>query len=241
MGNRPIARWLVRARRIWRDLFFRGAALLALTFAALVFGVMGHNPQYTKIDDTKECTEYYGNEAERRVATYTFWLDILTAILAVSTFGLWVVTVNGIRNQKRETARSLALTRELFVTERRPWIKVEVAVPPIKGSIYRADGWISIKLVISLQNVGESPALMVIRGWVFMFPTKGRETNTFQEFMDSIRSEIDARMRHTGRLVFPKEIVTIDCDLDISPWQIECSKTFKGGNLSQFALNTILN
>jgi hypothetical protein len=231
MPSHTVRRYLVRFRRVWRDLFFRGAALLALALAAFIFSLMGYDAPYTQINKTKDYAEYYGNEAERKVASYTLLLDILTAGLAVSTFGLWLVAICGIINQKRETARALWLTRELFITEKRPWIKVDVvSTSPTARSIYRDDGWISIRLKLSLHNVGESPAFKVTRGWVFMFPTQGGGHATFQGFLDSIRGEVDARMDYMGRVMFPNDIVKIDVDLNISPWQIEQTKTseFRG-------------
>jgi hypothetical protein len=64
--------------------------------------IAGNNAGDTQKEQSQEYTETYGNEAERRVASYTFWLDILTGALAVSTLGLWVAAVTG-PESKRET------------------------------------------------------------------------------------------------------------------------------------------
>jgi hypothetical protein len=40
---------------------------------------------------------------DKEIARYTWWLAVLTGLLAVSTVGLWIVTAWGVRNQRRET------------------------------------------------------------------------------------------------------------------------------------------
>jgi uncharacterized protein (UPF0333 family) len=102
-------KWLVWLRRVWRDILFRAIILLALVLMALAFS--RDTAKHEQENNSKEWTEEYGNESERNVAFYTLVLDVLTGALAVSTFGLWVVTVVGIRNQSRDTRRSLAVSR----------------------------------------------------------------------------------------------------------------------------------
>lgn len=102
-------KWVVRLRRVWRDILFRAIVLLALALMALNFSKDNTNREQK--NNSKELTEEYGNVSERNVSFYTLILDVLTGALAVSTFGLWVVTVGGIRNQSRDTRRSLAVSR----------------------------------------------------------------------------------------------------------------------------------
>ena len=59
MPSHTVRRYLVRFRRVWRDLFFRGAALLALALAAFIFSLMGYDAPYTQINKTKDYAEYY--------------------------------------------------------------------------------------------------------------------------------------------------------------------------------------
>lgn len=110
MRKCAIGRYLVRLRRVWRDILFRGLTLATLTYFCI--SVVGNNPERTEEKQSKEYTEQYGNEAERQVASYTFWLDVLTASLAVSTLGLWVATVANFQKQAVDTRRALRIARD---------------------------------------------------------------------------------------------------------------------------------
>jgi hypothetical protein len=130
---------------------------------------------------------------------------------------------------------SSRLTRELFVAEKRPWIKVDVSVPKfIVEPMYRDDGRITIQLSLVLSNIGDSPALRVTRGWLQLY-IDGTGIS-LHEFFDKIRGEIDPRMDYMGRIIFPKDSLPIECTLDILPMQIEQSKTAKGAKFLPICL-----
>jgi hypothetical protein len=96
------------SRAIWRDLVFRGLAFLSLTILAI-----WHPWNYS--DKIQEPTSQQSPEdsrresADERIAEYTFVLDVFTALLAISTIGLWVVTWRSGIKQSRDMAKSLAI------------------------------------------------------------------------------------------------------------------------------------
>jgi hypothetical protein len=102
-----IKRALVHIRTVWRDLVFRGLALATLIFIAWGFTSV-NSAQFPRGGVS---FEGQGNISEQQLATYTFWLDVLTTILAVSTFGLWVATLFSFRRQASEAKKSLRIAQ----------------------------------------------------------------------------------------------------------------------------------
>jgi hypothetical protein len=79
---------------------------------------------------------------------------IFTVILAIATIRLW----NSTADLALTGEKQIAETRDIFVGERRPWIKVTVKViEPFRSDGNQALLWLSIKL----QNTGNTPALGV--------------------------------------------------------------------------------
>src|SRR5262249_47358178 len=106
---------------------------------------------------------------EEKVATYTLWVAICTAVLAVSTIGLWFVTWTGGRRQSREMKASIAvaeqsasaaqnsaaaaieanrLNRDAFVLAQRPWVSATVQPGPIT---YDVNGF-NVGAIFTLTN-----------------------------------------------------------------------------------------
>jgi len=174
MRKRGLARYLVLARQVWRDLLFRGFVLAALIVAAASFaiGFVGDYPRDAKSQNSEKYTEYYGNEAERSVANYTFWLDILTGALAISTFGLWVATIRGFRKQTRDTRHSLdiasksarAAQQSADVAERalvlaeRPYIFVFGVSTPQLARSEGGEWYAYVEYIVA--NYGRTPAII---------------------------------------------------------------------------------
>jgi hypothetical protein len=115
---------------------------------------------------------------EEKVATYTLWLAICTAVLASSTIGLWLVTWLGGSRQSREMKASIAVTqqsaiaaqnsaaaaveanrlnRDAFIMAQRPWVAARVQPGPIT---YDVNGF-NVGAIFFLTNNGQSPAVHV--------------------------------------------------------------------------------
>ena len=110
MRNNVVGRVLVRSRRIWRDLVFRGLAFLSLTILAV-----WHPWNYSdniQGSHSQEPAEGRRVDAEERLADYTFWLDLATVILAASTLGLWIVTWFSLSTQRNDMRRSLKISAD---------------------------------------------------------------------------------------------------------------------------------
>ena len=105
-------------------------------------------------------------EVEDRLATYTLWLVIFTAVLAVSTIGLWVVTWRSGVRQSRDMENAIAaaqeanrISREGIIAEQRAWITagdLNIESEPVYGK----DG-ITIQVSVQITNRGKTPALNV--------------------------------------------------------------------------------
>jgi hypothetical protein len=93
MRNSTIGRCLVRIRRTWHNLVFRGVAFA--TISLLAFGFAWDHSYQAQKQETRQNAEDRREYAEEKVAAYTFWLDLVTVALVLSTLGLWVVTWRG--------------------------------------------------------------------------------------------------------------------------------------------------
>jgi hypothetical protein len=173
MRNSSIARFIVRSRRIWRDIVFRGFAILSLTLLAI-----WHPWNYP--DKIQEPTSQQSSEdnrresADERIAEYTLGLDALTALLALSTLGLWIVTWSGLKAQAKDMRRSLRISAStaeaakvaadaamLSVSSERAWmcfegVKYQHHTDLIVGGIHYGD---ALGIQVAWKNKGRSPAM----------------------------------------------------------------------------------
>jgi hypothetical protein len=117
MRNSAIGRFIVRSRRIWRDLVFRGLAILSLTLFAIWHP--WNYPGKIQYPYAQQSAEDRRESADERIADYTFWLDVGTFLLAVSTLGLWIITWQSGIKQSRDTAKSLRVTAEASVAAKK--------------------------------------------------------------------------------------------------------------------------
>jgi hypothetical protein len=108
MHFRSIKRGLVRVRSVWRDLVFRGLAVATLIFVAWGFTSVNS----AQFPSGSASFEGQGNISEQQLARYTFWLDVLTTILAASTFGLWLATLWSFSRQAAEAKRTLKIAQD---------------------------------------------------------------------------------------------------------------------------------
>lgn len=108
MRSSKLGRHLVAFRYIWKDIIFRSIVITTLVIFALWTASDTSNNARNL---SRDSVDLQGNEAEKSVATYTLWLDALTAILAISTFGLWVVTLRSFQKQGIESRRALRIAQ----------------------------------------------------------------------------------------------------------------------------------
>jgi hypothetical protein len=137
--------------------------------------------RYYKADSGADGEREPDVSADDWIAFYTFWLVVFTAVLSVSTIGLWLATISGARRQAEDTKAALniaqisaeaagssakaaheanILSRDNFVATQRPWIVADISVGgPLK---YDQNG-VAVTMRIRLRNIGHSPATNV---WV---------------------------------------------------------------------------
>jgi len=106
---------------------------------------------------------------ERSLARYTLWLAIFTAVLAISTIGLWFTAVWSGRKQFRQTQDSIALTRDEFLSTHRPKIRVKHVV--LSTPLWQGER-LAVKVV--LVNNGTTDAFIAEWGCKFIIQEKGR-------------------------------------------------------------------
>ena len=110
------------------------------------------------------------------LARYTLWLVIFTAILAVSTIGLWIVTAKTLRHAQRDADRQARdmkasisaanAAASAAVAGQRAWIKLSAEMGPIyfeetADRSVRSPGGIILPILYRLDNVGNTPATNV--------------------------------------------------------------------------------
>ena len=177
------------------------------------------------------------------VATFTLWLTVMTAILAVSTIGLWIVTWLGARKQARDMGRSLhhsaaaaraastsnRLTRELFSAEQRPWIYIDIVDQ--EQPRFGEDGNLYANLKFVVKNNGKSSAF------------KAAATSTgfihfgykdYQEYFDGVRTLAERHVSFKGKTIFPGEDRSFQNEIFITYEQIDEINNAKGGDKEQF-------
>jgi hypothetical protein len=78
---------------------------IAVFGIGFVFSSSQHSPPATVQHQTQKTSDHETSKAltEERLADYTWWLAVLTGVLAVSTVGLWIATGLGVRAQMKDT------------------------------------------------------------------------------------------------------------------------------------------
>lgn len=116
------------------------------------------------------------------IALFTFWIAVLTGVLAFSTIGLWVTAIRGGRTQARDVRQSLHLAkRSLRATETAANAarkSAEISAASRKSSEQQLRAYLSVTphfqgeeidkraphYAITIKNRGRTPAYQV-RGW----------------------------------------------------------------------------
>jgi hypothetical protein len=140
---------LVKARQFFRDATYRGIAALALIITASIPLL----EQY----DAKECSDQgaptYHPECELFwVRAVTDPVAFFTAVLSVSTIGLWIVTWSSGARQGRETRQSLKISRTAAIAAK----KAAEALPILeRGRLY---------VTISDHSIHSTVATSIVHG-----------------------------------------------------------------------------
>lgn len=124
--------------------------------------------------------------AQQDMSTWTFALMLLGVVgLLASIAGVFLVFEN------------LKATRELFVADKRPWLKVVVAINDADAQkAYRYEGKDWFKLIIRVENVGQLPAYSVRLSGIYALHDGEKQ---FTAAMSLDRKAYKIR----GRTVFP--------------------------------------
>ena len=145
------------------------------------------------------------------VAVATVWVAIFTCVLAIATIRLWNSTSDLVRGGERQ----IALTREMFVVNQRPWIKV--TVKPVEA--FQSDGssahlWLSI----TLKNTGNTPALRVSHA-VWSHPQAGGGTvsDTYRRLSEDLKNSEPDPHRHLV-VLFPGDSHTYKDYRALATW-----------------------
>jgi hypothetical protein len=117
------------------------------------------------------------------VAIATIFVASFTAVLAIATIRLWNSTADLVVTGERQ----LALTRETFVANQRPWIKVTVkAIEPLEVKADVVHLWLSIKF----ENIGNTPALRVSHViWTHPGPEGGTVWDTYRRLSEFVKGK----------------------------------------------------
>jgi hypothetical protein len=118
-----------------------------------------------------------GDEA---LARYTLWLVVFTAILAISTIGLWLVTAETLRHAKDDAARQAADSRwqrsnmyQSNITARRAALASTITANAARDSANAALSQLKPRLAISARGLQRKPLDGPITVWSNTLNTGG--------------------------------------------------------------------
>ena len=181
MSQRALRRGLVRVRRIWRDIVFRAIVLFTLVLAAIGFS-WNYAEQKQDYRAQNAAADAPSDQAEWQLVRYTVILDAFTALLALSTLGLWIVTFCGMRRQIGDTTRSLSIagkvadaakaSAEAAILNANAAVRSELPiVSPSHIALFESDKQRSPRIVghppkklvfeVNFKNRGRSPAELI--------------------------------------------------------------------------------
>jgi hypothetical protein len=165
-------------------------------------------------------------EVEDRLATYTLWLAIFTAVLAGSTIGLWIVTFLGSRKQSRDmeavVAAALAaneISQQTLVSDRRAW--VAVSDPKIHQDVFFGIFGAMFDVSVKITNFGKTPA---ISAHTTMEMIEGYAGSA--EAVRELAARAKTEETYWSRIIFPDESYRREWSLNVSrptPPQISVS------------------
>jgi len=198
------------------------ALLVLIPATRLSFG-SSERPQYEKPDTKADGTD---NQFYPWWEYSGAWVALFTIALTVSTVGLWWVTRRTLRHAETDSERqasdmkeSLSIAKQAAdaaTAGNRAWIKIAAE---LKGPLTFGSEKVSLETIVTVENVGKSPATRVrVSGGIGFF-NAGNKFNglkfavnkaqvSFSERVayDTGRSAEDiARQQTIGDVVFPEE------------------------------------
>jgi hypothetical protein len=183
----------------------------------------GNNSPDNKSETDAKIADYTG-----QLAKYTFWLAILTAIVAaVGVIQLYFLNISEKTNAKsaQAAAKAAEVAESTLAATTRPWISVEVFSD---NGIEWINGQATLTLNLRLTNRGNSPAISVVPT-VEMYPHPGHGSPFLDTEMMRICGEDWKRPDELGDAIFPNDYITTDFTVTISAAQIEAMNQFITG------------
>lgn len=167
--------------------------------------------------------EEFWPEPEWWVAAGTVALVLATIALFVATFGLYRKTAEALAQSRDEADRARQHSRELFFSERRPWIKIRAS---LESDITPKEGGLDFKVLFVTSNVGNSPAFN-IKVMPFVMPFEW--STSVEDLQRVTRVEMSGVKSETlrGHTLFPGDEFPQRIDMRIKPDEIaEATGTF---------------
>jgi len=169
------------------------------------------NGDYSAADKTSNAEEQkslWQATTDDPVALFTFWIAVLTGVLAFSTIGLWVTAILAGRKQSRDMVASIAaaeaankINREIMIASRRAWLSIDDA--KLKHpTAFAADG-ITFAVNITVKNHGQTPATSVFVKFESYFPKSSSEK--FAAAESRFKAQLRAHPIELGDLLFPQD------------------------------------
>lgn len=227
----------------WVGAIVLGLALLALAERRTLFDPSCARVQNAEQSSTnseaaqnqkKDCTSTMGAGL---VATGVFLTSYKDQINAASTLvialftvilGIFTIFLTGHTRNAAIAARDAAnIANRTLVASNRPWVRVEAEIRD-DGLVYKEDACF-ITLIISLKNVGKSPALGV---WVNaeMYNASGRKRDHLAEQQRVSREGQIFTALRWGQSIFPDQTIKHPVAVSISAAEVQRLKS-SGGHL----------
>lgn len=182
-----LKRFAVHLRYACRNQAYRGFAFLSIAVVAVGFAWSEPRPKENPKPDETTQDESTKGATDERIALYTLWLTLLTAVLAISTVGLWRIALVGMRAQSRDMKESLRIAdasakatvaaADAATASSRLALEVERArlivvldkhnVGILKNAAQGPDGgWLpdAIRFGFKFRNYGRTPAILHFMG-----------------------------------------------------------------------------
>jgi hypothetical protein len=140
-----------------------------------------------------------------------------TIVLAISTIALWRSTEKLFQAGERQ----IAMTRDIFVANQRPWIKVTVTIiEPFSSDGHQA----LLGLSIQLQNTGNTPALSVSHDvWTHPSAEGGTALDTYRRLSQFLKHSDPDPRRYL--VLFPGDSYTYEDYRALAIWNGEMVDT----------------
>jgi hypothetical protein len=205
---------------MFRIIVFATLTIVAAFFASPI------SKQANEQAKSESCDPQYGEKcpksfwektADDPVATFTAVLAIFTFILAgVSIVQIYYVgkADKTARDAANAAINSNKLTRDLFISDKRPWLNISVY---ISGPVTFTDDGISITITVVATNIGNTPAVDTFIGKIAFH----QGVAVLKQNVENYRSFTSGLMSACGQTMFPGDEITREHVIRISTAQVE--------------------